>query len=296
MSRLKKVANLIGHEHPIYALAISQKSHILFSGGGEGAVVEWSLKNMSHIKVMYKTNASIYCIDCPKALPLLISGDRAGQISIFNFEEQKLVFQKQLTTKPIFGLCTVDNLLYFISEDGIIRIFDLKQLTLLNEIEVCNSALRSIAYNLKENEICIGAKDNRIYYYSISEKRIVGSDEEHSLPVFSLSYDAQRNHIISGSRDAQIKVWTDKVSRNIPAHMFAVNNLISITEKPIFVSASMDKSIKVWDANTLDLLAIGDLQRNEGHSKSVNALAYTSYENYIISAGDDRMIMVWQFE
>lgn len=296
MSRLKKVANLIGHEHPIYALAISQKSHILFSGGGEGAVVEWSLKNMSHIKVMYKTNASIYCIDCPKALALLISGDRAGQISVFNFEEQKLVFQKQLSTKPIFGIVTIGNSLYFISEDGYLRTLDLTTFSVINEIEVSNSALRSIVFNSSENTLYIGAKDNRIYYYSLAENRITGSDEEHSLAVFSLAYDPSNNRIISGSRDAQIKLWKQKVSTNIPAHMYAVNSLMCIPEKSIFISASMDKSIKVWDLNSMDLLAIGDLQRNEGHSKSVNTITYTTFENYIISAGDDRTIMVWQFD
>ncbi len=294
MNVLKKVSNLEGHEHPIYSLCISQKPHILFSGGGEGAVVEWSLKNMLPIKVMYKTNASIYTLNCPEALPLLISGDRAGQISIFDFIQQKLIFQKKLSEKPIFGLQSIDKILYFISEDGFLRAFDLVQHKVLEEIKISEEALRSIAYNSKEQLIYIGAKDNRIYTYSIVEKRILHSDEEHTLAVFSLAYDSERNQLLSGSRDAQIKVWKNHLCENIPAHMYAVNNLQVAPGMPYFISASMDKSIKVWDANTFELLAIGDAQRNGGHQKSVNTLAYTSYENYIISAGDDRMIMVWQ--
>lgn len=293
---LKKVANLEGHEHPIYSLCISQKPHILFSGGGEGAVVEWSLKNMSPIKVMYKTNASIYSLNCPEALPLLISGDRAGQISIFDFIQQKLIFQKKLTEKPIFGLLTIDKILYFISEDGHLRSFDLVQHKILEEIKISDEALRSIAYNAEEQLIYIGSKDNRIYSFSISEKRVTRSDEEHTLAVFSLAFDKERNQLLSGSRDAQIKVWKNHQSDNIPAHMYAVNSLLVAPETPYFISASMDKSIKIWDANSFELLAIGDAQRNAGHQKSVNVLAYTSFENYLISAGDDRMIMVWQVQ
>ncbi len=75
--------------------------------------------------------------------------------------------------------------------------------------------------------------------------------------------------------------------------MYAINSILNIPDNEQYVTASMDKSIKVWNANTYDLLAIGDSNRNDGHLKSVNALAYTSYENYLISAGDDRMIMVW---
>lgn len=292
MSILSKVANLEGHEHPIYALCISQKSHILFSGGGEGAVVEWSLKNLSPIKVMFKTRASIYALHCPTSLPLLISGDRLGQISVFNFIEQKLVFQKQLTAQPIFGLCTIEHLLYFTSEDGKLRIFDLEKLEIVSEISISDQALRSITYD-DNDTIYLGSKDNRIYHYSIKNERIIKSYEEHTLPVFSLCYDLVKNRLLSGSRDAQLKVWNEGIAHNIPAHMYAINSIVNIPDKSLYVTSSMDKSIKVWDANTYDLLAIGDSNRNDGHLKSVNALAYTSFENYLVSAGDDRMIMVW---
>ena len=295
MSILSKVANLEGHEHPIYALCISQKSHILFSGGGEGAVVEWSLKNMAPIKIMYKTRASIYALHCPSTLPLLISGDRNGQISVFNFIEQKLVFQKQLTSQAIFGLCSVNQFLYFISEDGKFRIFDLEKFEVIAEVNVSDQALRSITHD-GEDTIFIGAKDNRIYHYSIKNERIIKSDEEHTLPVFSLNYDLEKHRLLSGSRDAQLKIWDEGIAHNIPAHMYAINSIATIPDQELYVTASMDKSIKVWDANTYDLLAIGDFNRNEGHLKSVNALAYTNFENYLISAGDDRMIMVWKID
>jgi WD40 repeat protein len=296
MVKLKKVANLEGHEHPIYALCISQKEHILFSAGGEGAVVEWSLKKMAPIKVMFKTRATIYSLHCPKSLPLLISGDRNGQISIFDFIQQKIVFQKQLTEKPIFGMLSVGNLLYFISEDGTLRTFDLVQFKIIEENLIANESLRSIAFNEHDQLIYIGAKDNRIYSYSIIEKRVIRSDEEHTLPVFSLAYDEQAQVLYSGSRDAQIKIWNDNKTENIAAHLYAVNDLLLIPETNFLLSASMDKSIKVWDKDTQQLLAIGDAQRNDGHQKSVNVLAYTVFENYVISAGDDRMIFVWTLD
>lgn len=296
MVKLKKVANLEGHEHPIYALCISQKEHILFSAGGEGAVVEWSLKNMAPIKVMFKTRATIYSLHCPKSLPLLISGDRNGQISIFDFIQQKIVFQKQLTEKPIFGMLSVGNLLYFISEDGTLRTFDLVQFKIIEEHLIANESLRSIAFSEHDQLIYIGAKDNRIYSYSIIEKRVIRSDEEHTLPVFSLAYDEQAQVLYSGSRDAQIKIWNDNKTENIAAHLYAVNDLLLISETNFLISASMDKSIKVWDKDTQQLLAIGDAQRNDGHQKSVNVLAYTVFENYVISAGDDRMIFVWTLD
>jgi WD40 repeat protein len=258
--------------------------------------VEWSLKNMAPIKVMFKTRATIYSLHCPKSLPLLISGDRNGQISIFDFIQQKIVFQKQLTEKPIFGMLSVGNLLYFISEDGTLRTFDLVQFKIIEDHLIANESLRSIAFSEHDQLIYIGAKDNRIYSYSIIEKRVIRSDEEHTLPVFSLAYDEQAQVLYSGSRDAQIKIWNDNKTENIAAHLYAVNDLLLIPETNFLLSASMDKSIKVWDKDTQQLLAVADAQRNDGHQKSVNVLAYTVFENYVISAGDDRMIFVWTLD
>jgi WD40 repeat protein len=58
----------------------------------------------------------------------------------------------------------------------------------------------------------------------------------------------------------------------------------------------MDKSIKLWNATNLQLKAVADPTKNNGHHKSVNTLCYTPYENLLASAGDDRVIKVWRIE
>lgn len=296
MTTLKRVAVLEGHEHPIYALAISQKKHILFSGGGEGAVVEWSLKNMAPIKVMYKTRASIYCIHCPESLPLLISGDRAGQLSIFHFEKQELIYQQKLTDQAIFGMLSVDEMLYFISEDGYLRTFDLSKNELVSEHLISANGLRCLSYNPQQKHLYIGSKDLSIYTFSTESNRIIQAKEAHELPVFSIRYDEKNKRLISGSRDAQLRVDDFEEVKKIPAHYYAINDIQLVPSSGYIITASMDKTIKVWDDTTYDLLAISDSNKNEGHSKSVNRLAYTPFENYLISCSDDRLIMVWKIE
>lgn len=286
---------LEGHEHPIYALCSSSKEHILFSGGGEGAVVEWSLKTNQPIKIMFKTRASIYSLHCPTALPLLVSGDREGKISIFNFTEQKLVFQKRVTELGIFGMCSIEHILYFTSEDGFLRAIDLNTFEIVLEHSISDLALRCIAYNAAEAMLYLSGKDLKIHQFSLSENRVIRSEEQHTLPVFALAYDSVNNQLLSGARDAQIKVWKKTETINLAAHMFAVNNIQVIPSHNVFASASMDKSLKLWDATSLDLLAIAD-PYNNGHHKSVNTLCFTPYQNLLISAGDDRLIKVWKLE
>jgi WD40 repeat protein len=58
----------------------------------------------------------------------------------------------------------------------------------------------------------------------------------------------------------------------------------------------MDKTIKVWDLESRNLMAIADAQKNVGHTKSVNRLAISKFEDYIVSASDDKNLMVWKIK
>ena len=37
-----------------------------------------------------------------------------------------------------------------------------------------------------------------------------------------------------------------------------------------------------------------DKSKNEGHTYSVNKLLWSDFNNYLISTGDDKTIMVWE--
>ena len=80
--------------------------------------------------------------------------------------------------------------------------------------------------------------------------------EGHSLPVFSIQFSHNNEYLISGGRDAQVKVWdmfTYIEIINIPAHLFAVNSIAVHPYLPYFATASMDKSIKIWSLEDFKL-------------------------------------------
>jgi hypothetical protein len=57
---VEKTAELTGHGNPIFTLELSQKPGILFTGGNDKGLVEWSLKDNAFIKVMFPVAASVY--------------------------------------------------------------------------------------------------------------------------------------------------------------------------------------------------------------------------------------------
>ena len=105
----EKLTELTGHSNPIYTLELSQKPGILFSGGNDKGLVEWSLKDMAFIKVMFPVNASVYAVHCPAGYPLLFAGLRSGQVLVFDFIQQKLIKGLNHHTKPVFDIKSVPS-------------------------------------------------------------------------------------------------------------------------------------------------------------------------------------------
>lgn len=296
MEIAKHSYDLIGHKHPIYALVGSSKSHIVFTAGGEGAVVEWSLKKKTFLKIVFHMKASIYCLHSISNPNIIIAGDRLGNIAGFDFESQQVVFHFKAHQSAIFAIQSDNENFYSVSEDGCLNCYSLADYSLIKQTKLNQHTLRTITLNPNNNECLIGGKEQFLNVFDKNDfthpRPLIG----HSLPVFSSCFNENQQHYITGARDAQINVWDTKgqeLIHSIPAHLFAINDLLNIPSKEIIVSASRDKNIKIWDDKNYQLLQKIDSSTN-GHKLSVNRLCYTTFENTMLSVGDDKILKVWE--
>ena len=70
--------------------------------------------------------------------------------------------------------------------------------------------------------------------------------------------------------------------------------MVSLPNTPYVISASRDKSIKIWDNETLLLKKVIDKTKFNGASThSVNRLVVID-ENKLIAVGDDRVVRVYR--
>jgi WD40 repeat protein len=294
---ITKLTELTGHSNPIYTVELSQKPGILFTGGNDKGLVEWSLKDMAFIKVMFPVNASIYALHGPVGYPLLFAGLRSGQVLVFDFIQQKIIKGLNHHLKPVFDIKSVPSKkeLLVASEDGTISVWHLDTLELLHVVKISHDTIRSIAISPDEKQVAFGCRDNSVSIYSLDDYTPVTTLQGHTMAVFTTAYTPDGQYILSGSRDAQLKIWDAKtftLVKNIPAHLFAINHIACHPTLPLFASASMDKSIKIWDAEDFRLVKI--ISREKGlpaHVLSVNKLAWNG--DQLISAGDDKKVMVW---
>lgn len=300
MITVEKAAELTGHGNPIFTLELSQKPGILFSGGNDKGLVEWSLKNNSFIKVMFPVTASIYAIHCPVGYPLLFAGLRNGDVLVFDFLAQKIIKTLKNHRAPIFDIKSLHKKkeLLVASEDGTISVWNLKTLEQVYSIKASNDAIRSISISPNAKQVAFGCRDNSVKIYDTEDYSIIKSLHGHTMPVFAIQYAPDGSYLVSGSRDAQVKIWdslTFELIKNIPAHLFAVNHITFHPAQPYFATASMDKSIKIWGSDDFKLYKI--ISREKGfasHLLSVNKLAWDG--DRLLSASDDKRIIIWDIK
>jgi centriolar protein POC1 len=297
MVTVEKKAELNGHGNPIFTLELSQKPGILFTGGNDKGLVEWSLKKNEFIKVMFPVQASIYAIHCPVDFPLLFAGLRNGEVLVFDFLKQELLPALKYHQKPIFDIKSVRSKgeLLVASEDGTVSIWRLHNSERIHIEKISLDTVRSISISPDEKFIAFGCRDNNIKIYDLNDYSLVKTLVGHTMPVFSVQYSPDGTFLFSGGRDAQIKVWdalTYNLIQNIPAHLFAVNSIAYHPFRPYFATASMDKTIKIWEAESLKLSKTISREKGyDSHILSVNKIAWDG--DMLISAGDDKKIIIW---
>ncbi|SEO85007.1 WD40 repeat domain-containing protein [Mucilaginibacter sp. OK283] len=296
----EKIAELTGHGNPIFTLELSQKPGILFTGGNDKGLVEWSLKTNAFIKVMFPVNASIYAIHCPAGYPLMFAGLRSGQVLVFDFIQQKVIKSLNYHLKPVFDIKSVNGKkeLLIASEDGTVSVWGLATLDMVHSIKVSADTVRCIAVSPDEKQVAFGCRDNVVKIYDLEDYTLVKALHGHTMSVFALAYSTDGAYLVSGGRDAQVKIW-DTISyqlvKNIPAHLFAVNHILFHPTQPYFATASMDKSIKIWGADDFKLYKI--ISREKGypsHPLSINKLAWNG--DQLLSVSDDKNIFIWDIK
>jgi len=296
----EKIAELTGHGNPIFTLELSQKPGILFTGGNDKGLVEWSLKTNAFIKVMFPVNASIYAIHCPAGYPLMFAGLRSGQVLVFDFIQQKVIKSLNHHLKPVFDIKSVSDKkeLLVASEDGTVSVWNLDTLNIVHSIKVSADTVRCISVSPDEKQVGFGCRDNVIKIYDLEDYTLVKALHGHTMSVFALAYSIDGAYLVSGGRDAQVKIWDTasyQLIKNIPAHLFAVNHILFHPTRPYFATASMDKSIKIWGADDFKLYKV--ISREKGypsHPLSINKLAWNG--DQLLSVSDDKNIFIWDIK
>jgi len=287
-----------GHQDCIYTIEKGATADTFFSSGGDGMVVIWDLKTVDKGKLIAKVDSSVYAMHYDNKLDMLMVGQNFEGIHFVKVSEKKIIGSLKTGNTAIFDIRKSRNRLFIACGDGLVRIVE--ELQTIKEIKLSTESARSIAIDEVRGEFAVGYSDNKIRVFDLNNFSLLYELNGHSNSVFTVVYSPDHSVLLSGSRDAQLKIWDAEkkyeLKESINAHMYALNHIEFSPNANYFVTCSMDKSIKVWDSKSYKLLKVIDKSRYAGHGTSINKLLWSKYKGQLVACSDDHSISVWNVE
>lgn len=300
MLQVQKIDTFSGHRDCVYAIQPSDVSHRFFSAGGDGLIVQWDLTRPDWGEVVAQVPASIYALGYDHEQNYVWVGQNYEGIQVIDPQNKQIVASSQLTSAALFDIQFFENQAFVALSDGVVLVMERNEFAVRKHLKASTQSARCIAINPQTREVAVGYSDNIIRVFGIDNLELKYTLTSHENSVFSIHYSPDGRYLLSGSRDAHLKIWdvldSYQLDKDIVAHLFAINHIAYSPDSLFFATCSMDKSIKLWDAKSFRLLKVIDRARHAGHATSINKLLWTKFNNQLISASDDKRISVWSIK
>jgi WD40 repeat protein len=294
---IKHIATLTGHSGCVYAMDKGISEHTVFTSGSDMFIALWNLETLETEKFSASLPAAVYAICHIPEKKLLLAGTTTGSIHILDLEKKEEIKMLQHHTAPIFDIkySLETNCFYTAGGDGNFAVCSLDTLSLIKMKKLSKEKVRSIDFNYITSEIAVALGDCNVLVFDLytldHKKDFIG----HGLASNVVRYSPDGKFLLTGGRDAHLNIWQVRnyeLVKTIPAHNWAIYDIAFSPDATLFATASRDKTIKIWDAKTFQLLKRITNENFDAHTHSVNKLIWSTYNNYLVSVGDDRLVMV----
>lgn len=299
---ITKEAELTGHSSGIYAIDNGNRPDTIFTGSGDKFVAEWDLESKAPEKFAIKLDSLVYSICHIVAKQLLIIGNAAGGIHWIDLASKQEVNHFTYHQKGIFRLSynSLTDQLVAASGDGTLSVWNVSDRKHIRTLYLCEEKIRALALSPDLKQLAVGSGDNLIRIVDTEHYNELYTLKQHTDSVNSLAWHPTNGKLISGGKDAYINVWNARnefeLIESIPAHNFAVYGLDFSPDGKYLASCSRDKTVKIWKASDLQLIKRLDVKHAKAHTHSVNTLMWHKHRNELITAGDDRKIIIWKIQ
>ena len=285
---VKKVAQLTGHNASVFALSAGAVPNEFISGAGDGWVVRWNLQDPEMGRLIAKVETQIFSLLNLPDKSVTVVGNMNGGVHWVDLDDPSKTRNIAHHQKGVFGITRVGEDVFTIGGLGLLTRWSIDGFRSLESLQLSNQSLRSIDFHPARNELAIGSSDQSIYLLDATSLKVKKElKQAHENSVFALRYTPDGQYLLSGSRDAHLKVWDldngFQIVSSEPAHWFTINDIVLHPEGKWFATASRDKTVKIWDTASFQLLKVLEGARDQGHWNSVNRLFWSTYQHQLIS-------------
>jgi WD40 repeat protein len=294
---LTRTEERTGHNAAIYDLQSAPGG--FYSAAADGLLVHWHHDDVNFGRAVANVEGGKFFSLATLEDGGLVAGALDGGVHWLYPDEPERNLHVAQHTKAVYAVLRVNNEVFTGGGDGVLTKWNATTGRTVESLPVSGNSIRSIVHEKHQDTLLIGASDSNIYSISRQNFGLQQSYPANEPSVFRVAVPpGNRDYMISGGRDAQLRSRDLNDGRQlavIDAHNTTINDLAFSPNGNYLATASRDKTVKLWDAHSWELLKVCEVVRDRGHVNSVNCLLWLD-NTTLITAGDDRRILTWRLD
>ena len=283
-----------GHRGSVYALHAGDRPGTFLSAGGDGQVVRWRIDQPDHGELIATVDEAIFSLHLLHDRNVLLVGKEGGGLHVLDLAGRREARLIEAHRKGLFAIIPLTNeQLACSGGDGAITIWETRTMDLLRTIPICEGKVRGMAVSHDGTRLAAACGDGTVRVFDTTDMNEHFTLEAHAEGAQSVAFHPHKPVLISGGKDGHLRFWHAgegfRTLHAIAAHKAGIYSIAFSSPGHHCATASRDKSTKLWDAASFDLMQ--RLEPATGPARSVNALLWKG--DMLLCAGDDRLITGW---
>lgn len=291
---VRKISENRDHNGPIYNACSVIGARLFLTGSADRFVARWHPETLSQDGFAVKANKAVYSV--AQIDNLVYVGDAEGGMHVCDSETAQELKYYTLHSKGLFDILAdhQNKQVYTAGGEGSLGIWTGTEF--FRQIFLSDQKLRALVLSKDGRTLYVAGNAGIIHALETDMFNEIQTAETKS-EILSLALHPQKPVLLAGSKDAHLRFYKTEnfeLVREIPAHNFGVYDIAFSPDSSLCVSVSFDKTIKLWDATSFDVIRRIDHDAG-GHSSSVNTVLWTGNREFI-TVGDDRRIISWAID
>ena len=290
-STFVKSKEFSGHSGQIFSIDFD--GQFIYSASADKFVTRWHIESGKQDKFAIRFEKSPYSIELISNDEKLVVGLENGDLHIFDLIDRKELKFYQIHKSGVFYLLEnkSKNHFYSCDSDGYLAVWDLVSLRLELILPFNCGKIRRMDLNSDGSKLFLACQDGFIRILDTEFYNLIDEIFTHEGGASAVKIDPNNEtNLLTGGKDAHLKVWnltSKKCVKSIPAHNYVIYDILFINNEK-FITISRDKSIKVWDKESLNVIHKIDV-KSKGHKHSVNSIVKLN-EDCFATASDDKTV------
>lgn len=282
------------------------------SGSVDSTVKFWN-KQTGKVILNIKQPAGITSIDFSPAGNFFATASYDAKVRLWTLPEGLLVkeFIDHTGTVWSVNFSPDGKTIATCGEDATIKLWDVESGQGVQTFQGHTRNVWDVKFSPDDNKLASGSFDKTVRIWNVRDGKLLHTLTDHTEAIVAIAFSPDGQKLVSTSDDKTIKLWNTKdwsliYSLEVPEHTqaadFSPDNKLLLTGgraktalgeflQNIFGDAEYNKgiSMRLWDVQTGQLL-----QTFSNHSNDVNDVSFSPDGKWIVSAGSDRTIELWQ--